>query len=82
MVNERNGEALLLGDAREKAERCRRQLISRNPDLEATVSGGTSIPTKKVYVTLHQLYSLIYNWKRIIHFGYVPTISEVQIRDS
>lgn len=37
MVNERNGEALLLGDAREKAERCRRQLISRVPDLEVTV---------------------------------------------
>eukprot|EP00435_Cladocopium_sp_Y103_P005775 s713_g1.t2 len=36
MVNERNGEALLLGDAREKAERCRRQLISRVPDLEVT----------------------------------------------
>lgn len=47
MVNERNGEALLLGDAREKAERCRRQLISRVPDLEA-VSGGTGIPTKKL----------------------------------
>lgn len=35
MVNERNGEALLLGDAREKAERCRRQLLARVPDLEA-----------------------------------------------
>ena len=59
MVNERNGEALLLGDAREKAERCRRQLISRVPDLEAAVSGGTGIPTKKVY-------SLICNGKTMM----------------
>ena len=42
MVNERNGEALLLGDAREKAERCRRQLLARVPDLEAE-SGRTAV---------------------------------------
>lgn len=34
MVNQENGRAVVLGDAREKAERWRRQLKAAVPDLE------------------------------------------------
>lgn len=58
MVNERNGEALLLGDAREKAEWCRRRLVSRVPDLEAATDPLPEQDIERLGHHVHQIISI------------------------